>query len=136
MAKIVLCEDEINIQKLVRVMLRSSSHELHIAADGVEGLKMIERVHPDLIFTDISMPGRDGYQLADELKARPKLAHIPIVFISAFAQRSMMNESYRHGGASYLTKPFSAADLFEKINLFCKTEIKAELPRKAEIPHS
>jgi CheY-like chemotaxis protein len=121
MAKIVFCEDEVNIQKLVRVMLRSSKHELFIASDGMEGLEMIERVHPDLIFTDISMPGRDGYQLADELKAQKDLAQIPIVFISAFAQRSMMNESYRHGGVSYLTKPFSAADLFEKINLFCNT---------------
>ncbi len=123
MAKIVFCEDEINIQKLVRVMLRSAKqHELHIASDGIEGLDLVEQVQPDLIFTDISMPGRDGYQLADELKARPHLAHIPIIFISAFAQRSMMNESYRHGGASYLTKPFSAADLFEKINLFCSVQ--------------
>ena len=134
MAKIVFCEDEINIQKLVRVMLRSSNHELYIASDGVEGLKMIERVHPDLIFTDISMPGRDGYQLADELKARPKLSHIPIVFISAFAQRSMMNESYRHGAASYLTKPFSAVDLFDKIKQFCKTEIKEEVPQGSPRP--
>lgn len=121
MAKIVFCEDEANIQKLVKVMLRSSRHEVYMASDGIEGLELIEQVHPDLIFTDISMPGRDGYQLADELKARPELAHIPIIFISAFAQRSMMNEGYRHGGASYLTKPFSAADLLEKINLFCNT---------------
>ncbi len=118
MAKIVLCEDEILIQKLVRIMLRSTKHELHIASDGIEGLDLIERVSPDLIFTDISMPGMDGYQLADVVRGRAHLAHIPIVFLSAFVQRAEVDEGYRHGAASYLTKPFHAADLYEKIDLF------------------
>lgn len=118
MAKIVLCEDELLIQKLVRIMLRSTKHELHIASNGVEGLELIEDVRPDLIFTDISMPELDGYQLADAVRAQPELAHIPIVFISAFVQRAEIDEGYRHGAASYLTKPFNAADLYEKIDLF------------------
>lgn len=118
MAKIVLCEDEQLIQKLVRIMLRTSKHELYIASDGSQGLELIERVRPDLIFTDISMPGLDGYQLADAIRTRPELAHIPIVFLSAFVQRAEVDEGYRHGAASYLTKPFNAADLYEKIDLF------------------
>ncbi len=125
MAKIVFCEDETQIQKLVRVMLRTSKHELFLASDGNEGLEMIERERPDLIFTDISMPGRDGYQLADEVKARAHLAHIPIIFISAFAQRTAIDEGYRHGGSSYLTKPFSAHDLLEKIDTFCNVQARS-----------
>jgi CheY-like chemotaxis protein len=119
MAKIVFCEDELQIQKLVRVMLRSTKHELYLASDGSEGLELIERVHPDLIFTDISMPHLDGFQLADEVKAREHLAHIPIIFISAFAQRTAIDEGFRHGGSSYLTKPFTSAELQEKIKAFC-----------------
>ncbi len=123
MSKIVFCEDEVRIQKVFRIMLRSTEHELYLASDGLEGLEVIERVRPDLIFTDISMPICDGYQLADAVKAQPHLAHIPIIFISAFAQRAEMEEGYRHGGVSYIVKPFSAADLYEKIELFCNQKL-------------
>jgi CheY-like chemotaxis protein len=86
MAKIVFCEDEIMIQKLLRVILRSANHEIYIASDGAEGLELIERVRPDLIFTDIAMPICNGYELADAVKAQPHLAHIPIIFVSARAK--------------------------------------------------
>jgi len=106
------------IQKLFRVMLRSTDHELYLASNGIEGLEIVERVRPDLIFTDISMPECDGYQFADAVKARSYLAAIPIIFVSAFAQQSEMEEGFRHGGASYIIKPFSSADLYEKIEPF------------------
>ncbi len=123
MAKIVFCEDEIMIQKLLRVILRSANHELYIASDGAEGLELIERVRPDLIFTDIAMPVCNGYELADAVKARPHLAHIPIIFVSARAQSSELKEGYRHGAVSYIVKPFDAADLHEKIALFCNQKL-------------
>src|SRR5207253_3481348 len=97
MAKIIFCEDEEKIQKLIRVMLRSTEHEIHIASDGIEGLELIEREHPDLIFADISMPRCDGFQLAEALKARPHLAPIPLVFVTAFAQRTEVEEGFQHG---------------------------------------
>ena len=118
MAKIIFCEDEERIQKLIRIMLRETSHEVYTASDGVEGLALIERERPDLIFTDVSMPSCDGFQLAEAVKAQPHLAHIPIIFVTAFAQRTEMEEGYRHGAIGYLIKPFSPAALREKINAF------------------
>ena len=122
MAKIVFCEDEVRIQKLIRTMLRSTLHEVYIASDGIEGLAVIERERPDLIFTDISMPNCDGFQLADAVNVQPHLAQIPIIFITAFAQRAEIEEGYQHGAASYLIKPFSPADLRTKIEEFAKAE--------------
>jgi CheY-like chemotaxis protein len=118
MAKIVFCEDEVRIQKLIRAMLRTTLHEVYMASDGVEGLALIEREQPDLIFTDVSMPNCDGFQLADAVKSRPQLAHIPIIFVTAFAQRTEMEEGYRHGAIGYLIKPFSPADLRARIESF------------------
>ncbi|HLX41382.1 MAG TPA: response regulator [Ktedonobacteraceae bacterium] len=118
MAKIVFCEDEVRIQKLIRAMLRSTSHEVFMALDGVEGLALIERENPDLIFTDISMPNCDGFQLAEAVKAQPLLAQIPLIFVTAFAQRTEIEEGYRRGAVSYLIKPFSPADLRTKIEAF------------------
>src|SRR5579859_3184907 len=111
MAKIVFCEDEKLLQKLFRVLLRSTEHEVYVASDGLEGLAIIEREHPDLILTDISMPRCDGFQLADAVKAHPSLAAIPIIFVTGFAQKHDMEEAARHGPIGYLIKPFAAADL-------------------------
>ena len=118
MAKIVFCEDELGIQKLIRTMLRSTLHQVYVASDGIEGLALIERELPDLIFTDISMPNCDGFQLANAVKAQPHLAHIPIIFVTAFAQRAEIEEGYQHGATSYLVKPFSPVELRTKIEAF------------------
>jgi CheY-like chemotaxis protein len=111
MAKIVFCEDDPTIQKLVRAALRDSGHELHIAADGHEGLALVRRVRPDLVFSDVSMPKLDGYQLGDALRASPDTAGIPLVFVTASVQRAQVAEAERHGGAGVLPKPFTVADL-------------------------
>jgi CheY-like chemotaxis protein len=111
MAKIVFCEDEELLQKLIRRILHSTEHEVSIASNGLEGLALIEQERPDLIFTDVSMPRCDGFQLADAVKARPHLASIPIIFVTGFAQKYDMEEGTRHGAAGYLIKPFTMADL-------------------------
>src|SRR5690349_13639169 len=115
MAKIVFCEDEPFLRKLFGLFLRPTKHEIYMASDGLEGFALIERERPDLILTDISMPGWDGFQLADAVKAQPHLASIPLIFVTAFAQRVDVEEGALHGAAGYLLKPFSAADLRAKI---------------------
>lgn len=111
MSKVVFCEDDPMIQKLIRAALRTEDHEVHVASSGDEGLELIRRELPDVVFTDVSMPGMDGYQLASHLKADPRTAHIPIVFMTASIQRGQRDEVERHGGAEVLSKPFTMADL-------------------------
>ena len=115
MGTIVFCEDDPMIQKLVQAALRGSGHELHLASDGEEGLALIQRVRPDLIFSDVSMPKLDGYQLGDALKAAPDTAAIPLVFVTASVQRAQIAEAAQHGGASVLPKPFTMAELRAKV---------------------
>ena len=121
MAKIVFCEDDPSVQKLVRVALRSASYEILIAENGAEGLELIERELPDAVFTDISMPVLDGFQLIGELKARPHLAQIPIFVVTASVQRHQLEEMYRYGIAGHLSKPFSVHDLRAKVEQFAGT---------------
>jgi CheY-like chemotaxis protein len=118
MAKIIFCEDDPSVQKLVRVALRSTPHEIHIAGNGAEGLELVERELPDAVFTDISMPVLDGLQLVSELQARPQLKHIPVVIVTASVQRHQVEEAYRHGIADHLSKPFSVHDLRAKVEQF------------------
>ena len=115
MAKIVFCEDDPMIQKLIRAAMRGSGHEVHLAVDGEEGLALVRRVRPDLIFSDVSMPKLDGYQLGDALKASPDTAAIPLVFVTASVQRAQIAEAERHGGAGVLPKPFTMAELRRRV---------------------
>ena len=70
MARLVFCEDDPTIQRVIQVALRATGHEVHLAADGAAGLALIERVRPDLIFTDLSMPEMDGYRLIPQPVSR------------------------------------------------------------------
>ena len=118
MATLLFCEDDPSIQKLIRVALRSSPHTVIIAGNGVEGLEVVERERPDVVFSDVSMPGLDGFQLLDALKSRPHLAHIPVIFVTASVQRHQIEEGYRHGAAGYLQKPFTGSELRTKVGEF------------------
>jgi CheY-like chemotaxis protein len=115
MARIVFCEDDPTIQKLVRAAFRDSGHDLHVASDGEEGLALVRALRPDLVFSDVSMPKLDGYQLGDALKASPDTAGIPLVFVTASVQRSQVAEAERHGGAGVLPKPFTMAELRARV---------------------
>lgn len=118
MGKIVFCEDDPMIQKLIRAAFKSAGHEIFIASDGAEGLRVIERELPDVVFSDVSMPNLDGFQLGDALKAGPTTAHIPIVFMTASVQRAQIDEALRHGAAGVLPKPFTMADLRARVAEF------------------
>jgi CheY-like chemotaxis protein len=120
-SKVVFCEDDPMIRKLVQSALRSTSHEVHIAEDGKRGLELIEQVRPDVVFSDVAMPEMDGYELADAMRARTDLAHIPIVFMTAAVQREQIEECFRHGAAGHLAKPFTMAELRARVARFSKS---------------
>lgn len=110
-ARVVVCEDDPVILKLIQVALRDCGYELLAAPNGTVGLKLIERERPDAIVTDVTMPGMSGLELADAVRARPDLAETPIVFLSAASQRTHREAGQRHGATAYVTKPFRAAEL-------------------------
>lgn len=120
MSKVVFCEDDPMIRKLVQAGLRSTKHDVHVAEDGKQGLALIEKVRPDVVFSDVAMPEMNGFELADAMRARPDLAHIPIVFMTASVQREQIDECLRHGGAGHLAKPFTMAELRTRLAQFSK----------------
>lgn len=116
MARIVFCEDDAQIRKLIEVAMRSTAHSIEMTTNGIEGLAAIERLPPELIVTDLAMPDMGGFALADAVHARPLLKRIPIVFVTASVQRGDVAQFAAHGAAGYLAKPFSPRELREKID--------------------
>jgi CheY-like chemotaxis protein len=119
--KVVICEDDPMIRKLVRTALRSTSHEVHLAEDGKRCLALIDEVRPDVVFSDVMMPVMDGFSLADAMRATPSLAQIPIVFMTASVRREQIEECFRHGAAGHLAKPFTMSELRARVAHFVKS---------------
>lgn len=105
MARIIFCEDTPHLQRLFFVSLRNTEHEVFLASDGIEGLKLIREKHPDIVLADISMPNMDGFEMAKEMRADPQIAHIPLIFVTGFAQKYDKEEAASYSPAAYLTKP-------------------------------
>jgi CheY-like chemotaxis protein len=111
MGRLAWVEDDPQIRKLVQAALRASRHELHFATNGREGLELVERVRPDVVFTDVSMPEMDGLLMVDAIRANPELASTRVVFVTASIQRDQIERYTARGAAAYIAKPFSPAEL-------------------------
>jgi len=114
-ARIVFCEDNPTIRRLLAVALRGMPHEVEIAADGDEGLRLAEARTPDLIVTDISMPDMDGFALVAAVRAHPRLSAVPVLVMSATMEKDKLESLLARGAIGYLTKPFSPQSLRETI---------------------
>jgi CheY-like chemotaxis protein len=108
--RVVFCDDQSIIRKLIELSLRGTSYEFRIAADGSEALDILRQWRPDALITDVAMPGMDGLQLAAAVRADPGLRDLRIVFMTASIQRDVIvNEIAVHGPTAHLRKPFGPA---------------------------
>jgi CheY-like chemotaxis protein len=109
--RIVFCEDEPTIRKLIELSMRGTAHEFRIAADGSEALDLVRRWRPEALVTDIAMPGMDGIQLVEAVRDDPGLPDLRIVFMTASSLSAGAEETAAHQGISYLRKPFGPSAL-------------------------
>lgn len=116
MSKILVIEDDPDIQQLIHLSLEfTGGYQVALASNGPEGLEKAAGENPDLILLDAMMPGMDGFEVCRRLKADPATAAIPVVFLTAKAQASEIEEGLRLGASGYLTKPFDPMRLKDEI---------------------
>ena len=113
--RLLVVDDEPNLLRAVEAYLRTEGYEVVTARTGQEALVRIAETVPDLIVSDIRMPGMDGYMLARQLRASPRTALVPIVFLTAKDQTAERIEGFRTGVDAYLTKPFEPDELLAVI---------------------
>jgi CheY-like chemotaxis protein len=104
--KVLLVDDvPFNIEVLYQT-LKSKEYQISIANNGLDALKLIPKLQPDLILLDIMMPGIDGIETCRRLKADESTKDIPIIFVTAKTDTESMLERFKVGGVDYITKPF------------------------------
>jgi len=111
MAKILVIDDDANLREVVTFILREAGHELLEAADGEDGLRRCDAEQPDLVLTDIRMPGLDGLGLLRHLKQPGRDASPPVIVLTAFGDVGQAVEAMKAGAFSYLLKPFKRDEL-------------------------
>jgi DNA-binding response OmpR family regulator len=127
-AKLVFCEDNESIRKLITIAMRDSGHRVRLAEDGESGLALIRAERPDLLVTDLAMPRLDGLQLHDAIRADPALSALPIVFLTASNHHALMATARERFPLAILTKPFSPAELRARLEELLAVSMGAAVP--------
>ncbi|MGH9763908.1 MAG: response regulator transcription factor, partial [Blastocatellia bacterium] len=129
--RLLVVDDEPNLLLAVGACLRSEGYEVTAVRGGPDALACLAESLPDLIISDIRMPGMDGRALVRHLRASPRTALIPIVFLTAKDQRSDRVEGFLAGVEAYVTKPFEPDELLAVIDsIFDRVErTRAEFAR-------
>ena len=118
--RILVVDDEPDFASIVQKNLEKEGYTVEVAYDGVEGIAKVKANPPDAIVLDVMMPEKDGYQVCKELKDDEKYANIPILLLTAVADRVSSTRYSHYDGMSteaddYLPKPASAEQITESI---------------------
>jgi CheY-like chemotaxis protein len=120
-ARIMVVDDSATIRDLIALNLSLEGYDVVTAEDGEECLRQLADVLegrsplPQLLMLDVVMPGLDGVELTARLKATPAVQHIPILIVSASAQRRDFELAQGAGADGYLTKPFDPDELLAEV---------------------
>lgn len=115
-ARILCIEDEPEMVELIRLILSRAGYEVLGAENGATGLEILEEKAVDLILLDLMMPGMDGWEVYQRLKANERTRDIPVIIVTAKAQRiDRVLGLYIVGVDDYITKPFSPKELLKSV---------------------
>lgn len=128
--KILVIEDDDLVRDGVVELLSEEGFQMFNADNGLDGLRLAQKVLPDLIICDIMMPGLNGYQVLDALQQDQETALIPFIFLTAKSDRSDFRLSMQLGADDFITKPFRSEELkhavMTRLSKVIKQEIKSQ----------
>lgn len=129
MKKILIVEDEEDIQELLKFFLEDNDYQTMIASDGIEAIDTFHRFQPDMILLDIMIPKIDGYAVCELIRKESK---IPIIMITALSDETNQLKGFDLLIDDYVTKPFSMPILLRKIQAIFR-RIDNDLNTKQEL---
>jgi signal transduction histidine kinase len=121
---VLVVEDEPVILEIITSLLQEEQYKVLQAPNGQAALALLEDDRPDLIISDIRMPGMDGFELCERVRTNPDFVQLPFIFLTGRDERADMRRGMGLGADDYLTKPFDPDDLL--------TAVRVRLSRAAE----
>ncbi|MCZ6653553.1 MAG: response regulator [Planctomycetota bacterium] len=113
--KILIVDDDRQVSLALSIRLKAADYDVAVAGDGENALEKLTASVPDVVLLDMRMPGIDGLEVMRRMKQDPRLANIPVIFVSANAQETAKRAALNAGGKIFLEKPFESRALLEAI---------------------
>lgn len=117
MKTVLLVEDDRNIALAFGVRLKSMGYLVHTASDAANAVSQVRKTNPDVVLLDISLPGGDGFTVAERIRSLSGSAATPIVFITASRKPGLRERALQLGAVGFLNKPFDATQLADAIEM-------------------
>jgi DNA-binding response OmpR family regulator len=102
--KVLLIEDDVAAAEMYRLRLAADGYLVIIGHDGTEGLRLATDEAPDFIYLDLRMPGLDGFEVLERLRAEPATMHIPVIILTNFGEPELRERGMRLGALEFLVK--------------------------------
>jgi two-component system, sensor histidine kinase and response regulator len=113
--KILIVDDNPQNIKVLGSILSENNYGIIVASNGLQTLRTLEKVLPDLILLDVNMPEMDGFETCERIKSNPLTQEIPILFLTARVDTDDIVRGFKMGAVDYITKPFNSVELLARI---------------------
>lgn len=113
--KILVVDDVLSNVLLLKVLLTNEKFNIVTAMNGTQALKMVETELPDLVLLDVMMPDISGFEVAQQLKAKPGYEQIPIIFLTALNSTADIVKGFQTGANDFISKPFNKEELIIRV---------------------
>ncbi|MEZ4383644.1 MAG: response regulator [Nannocystaceae bacterium] len=114
-ARILVVDDDAVVREFIVASLIPSGYEVTTASNGSSALAHAVHAPPDLVISDVMMPNMDGWAFVRRLRAHPRLAFVPFIFLSTLSSAKDILKGFRLGADDYLAKPFTDSELTERV---------------------
>ncbi|WP_233157890.1 SpoIIE family protein phosphatase [Actinokineospora bangkokensis] len=113
--RVLIADDNADMRDYLGRLLRGAGYQVEAVVDGLRALEAVRAEQPDLVVSDVMMPGLDGLALVGALRGDARTAAVPVLLLSARAGQEASIEGFRAGADDYLVKPFAAAELLARV---------------------
>lgn len=133
LVKIMVMDDEAVVRMVIRSHLEEAGYSVVEVDNGVDGVETALREKPDLILSDVMMPGQNGFEACEKMKAYDELKDVPVIFLTSMKEKEYVAKSFEAGGVDYIPKPFDKSELLARIKTHLKLKSqRVELEKKNE----
>ena len=112
--RVLIVDDDRNLRKIIQTNLEVAGYNVVVAGDGVEAMRVLDSLRPDLIVLDVMMPGMDGYEVAKRIRSHPGNARMPIIMLTAKGEVEDKLAGFDAGIDDYIAKPFDPDELIAR----------------------
>ena len=127
--RILVVDDEADINTILSVTLRRAGYEVISAADGLEAVEVVRRQAPDLILLDVMMPRADGFEALRRIREHAPTAHTPVIMLTAKGALTDKMKGFERGADDYVAKPFEPAEVLARVQALLKRTAQSRVVR-------